>query len=243
MSPGAERLRLRFYKEDPSWESNSEIFRRMVQSRLKPAMRVLNLGAGPGGHYVHFHDCCKMVVGLDPDASIASNGKLSAKVQGVAEAIPFKDGTFDLVYMHWVVEHLPLPAAMATEVMRVLNDGGYLIFQTGNILHYSYLIASLTPYRFHKYLARILFDEEESHRYPTFYRMNTASSVRRTMKAAGFVEEELDMIESHPAYLGMSQLTYLMGVAYERLVNSTELFRSLRANILGCFRKLDRASN
>ena len=241
MSPGAERLRLRFYNEDPSRESDSEIFRRMVRSRLKPEMRVLNLGAGPGRHYLHFQDCCKTVVGLDPDASIASNGKLSAKVQGVAEAIPFRDGTFDLVYMHWVVEHLPLPAAMATGVMRVLKDRGYLIFQTGNILHYSYLIASLTPYRFHEYLTRILFGEEESYRYPTFYRMNTPGKVRRTMKEAGFVEEELSMIESEPAYLGMSQLTFLMGVGYERLVNSTELFRSLRANILGCFRKLDPA--
>jgi len=46
---------------------------------------------------------------------------------------------------------------MATGVMRVLKDRGYLIFQTGNILHYSYLIASLTPYRFHEYLTRILF--------------------------------------------------------------------------------------
>jgi len=73
--------------------------------------------------------------------------------------------------------------------------------------------------------------------------MNTPGKVRRTMKEAGFVEEELSMIESEPAYLGMSQLTFLMGVGYERLANSTELFRSLRANILGCFRKLDPASN
>jgi hypothetical protein len=139
--------------------------------------------------------------------------------------------------MDWVVEHLPSPATMATEAMRVLKPGGYLLFRTGNLFHYSYLVASLTPQRFHEFIAHALFGETEVHVYPTFYAMNTAGKVRRTMALAGFEEQQLAMNEPDPAYVGMNRLTFLVGVAYERLVNRFDLLRPLRANILGCFRK------
>ncbi len=237
MSAAAEQLRTRFYNANPAWINGTELFGRMVRQYLRPDMRILNLGAGEGKTPLHFDQQVRTVVGLDPDESIAIHQKLSCKVRGVAQQLPFRDESFDLVYMDWVIEHLPSPSAMAAEVARILKAGGHLLFRTGNLHHYSYRVASLTPHFFHEYVGRTLFGEAEAHVYPTFYRMNTAAKVRETMQSAGLVEEQLTMLEPDPAYVGMSRLTFLLGVAYERLVNRFELLGPLRANILGCFRK------
>jgi SAM-dependent methyltransferase len=200
-------------------------------------MMVLNLGAGPGTGWLHFDHDVRSVVGLDPHNAITVNQRVTYRVRGVAEALPFRDQSFELVYMDWVVEHLPSPQQAAAEIYRVLKPHGTLLFRTGNLFHYSYAMASITPHWLHKILLKGNIENEP---YPTYYRMNTVRSVRRMLGAVGFIEDELTMMEPDPAYVCMSRPTFLAGVAYERLVNRFEIFQTIRANILGCFRKPDR---
>src|SRR6202011_184945 len=101
-------------------------------------MIVLNLGAGPGTGPLHFDSEVKCVVGLDPDHAITLNQRLSERVRGTADALPFQREIFDLVYMDWVVEHLSSPGYAAKEIFRVLKPGGRLLFRTANLFHYSY---------------------------------------------------------------------------------------------------------
>jgi hypothetical protein len=69
--------------------------------------------------------------------------------------------------------------------------------------------------------------------YPTYHRMNTRRVLGRMCKEAGFSDLELVMFEGEHSYLMFSSLTFLMGVAFERTVNSSLLFSGLRANIMG----------
>jgi SAM-dependent methyltransferase len=234
MKPAVQRLHCRFYDSVPSWVNGTGRFALGVRKYLHANMRVLNLGAGPGSGWLHFDRDVKSVVGLDPDRAIAINQRLTHRVRGVAEILPFRDDVFDMVYMDWVIEHLPSPERMAKEVYRILKPDGRLLFRTGNLFHYSYAIASVTPHKFHKALVR---GSHESDPYPTYYRMNTVRSIRCVMKSAGLVEDEMTLMEPDPAYVCMNRLTFLTGVAYERIVNRFEVLRSVRANILGCFRK------
>lgn len=227
----ASAIRDYFYdSRRPAWVDGTTTFAAMIRRVLQPDMRILNLGAGPGLGPIHFDREVARVVGVDPDPAIASNRHLSDRARGVAEALPFRARSFDVVYSDWVVEHIADPVSTVREIARVLKPGGRLIFRTGNLLHYSYAISRLTPHRFHQFMVGDEYDP-----YPTYYRMNTASSVRRVMREAGLTEESLTMFESDPAYVGFSVPTMLIGVAYERLVNRFSWLAPLRANILACY--------
>ncbi len=231
-------LQDRFYESRrPQWSDGNEVFARLVHGLLFAGIRVLNLGAGGGLGAVDLRAPDHTIVGIDPDPVIAGNRGLTHRSQGLAEALPFRNQTFDLVFMDWVVEHLAYPVDTAREIFRVLRPGGYFAFRTGNLLHYSYSISRFTPQSFHDAIVRLVGAQEEIHTFPTYYRMNTVGAVRRTMDAVGLHEDLIVLNEPNPAYLGMSSATYLAGVAYERTVNRFGFLRSLRANILGRFRK------
>jgi len=102
---------------------------------LKPGMRVLDCGCGPGSITL---DIARRVspgevVGIDFDANQIPFAQQLAVERGVgnvryqvadAQALPFQDETFDLVFSHALVEHLPDPLRAAREMKRVLRPGG-----------------------------------------------------------------------------------------------------------------------
>ncbi len=57
-------------------------------------------------------------------------------VQGNLRALPFAEGSFSLVHMYGVMEHLEEPAAVLAELARVLRPGGTLClaFPAGGVL-------------------------------------------------------------------------------------------------------------
>ena len=237
MLPDVRELTRRFYYGRPDWTDGTSEFAAMVRKLLKPTSRVLDLGAGRGG-MATFRGEAAMVVGLDADYTISSNMNVDRKVRGLAGSLPIRAAAFDLVCCDWVVEHLSDPGAATAEVMRVLAPGGFFVLRTGNLFHYSYALAAITPYWFHRLVAnrvRGLAAEDDPH--PTYYRMNTASAMRRSLVEAGFVDVQIRLVEAEPSYLMFSVPSFLAGVAYERIVNRVAALAGLRACIFVCARK------
>ena len=120
--------------------------------RLPRYARGLEIGAGTG--YFGLNLARSGVVGEYTATDIspgmlarlrASSGRLGIDVQAVccdASALPFPDDSFDIVFGHAVLHHLPdLPGAMA-ELRRVLRPGGVIAF-CGEPSHYGDRLAEL----------------------------------------------------------------------------------------------------
>lgn len=164
---------------------------------------------------------------------------MEGKVLGSAQFLPFKKESFHLVFSDWVLEHIADPTQVTAEIYRVLKPSGCFIFRTGNLRHYSYAIAAHTPHWFHELVANPVrgLPSDKGDPYPTYYRMNTRQTVRRVLTQARLVEEDLFTVEAEPSYLMFSVPSFLLGVAYERLVNRITLLSGFRACLFGCFRK------
>jgi len=98
-----------------------------------PGTRVLDLGAGVGISGWAFARQGAAVVALEPDASdVVGHGAMRrlpaearvAATSGTGEALPFRDGAFDLVYARQVLHHARDLPAMLRECARVLRPGG-----------------------------------------------------------------------------------------------------------------------
>jgi SAM-dependent methyltransferase len=122
------------------------------------------------------------------------------------------------------------------EVARVLKPGGVLLFKTPNKWHYMPTIARVTPHRFHQFVNR-LRGRAEVDTFPTRYRTNTKGDVVHLADRAGFSVERIERIEGRPEYLRITWPTYLVGLIYERIVNSTSLLAPLRILLVGTLRK------
>ena len=99
---------------------------------LEPGLSLLDVGCGPGTITVEFADRLGVgrVVGLDASAEVI--GRATAEFSrdnlnftpGDAYALPFEDGSFDIVHAHQTLQHVADPVAMLREMRRVATPGG-----------------------------------------------------------------------------------------------------------------------
>lgn len=211
--------------------------REAVLERLRPDMEILDLGAGAGRvKQMNFRGLARHVTGIDADPRVRQNPFLDEAFEGIADQLPFASDSFDLVVCDNVLEHLENPEGVLREVARVLKPGGVFLAKTPNRTHYMTLIARLTPIGFHRFVNR-LRGRSVQDTFPTRYRLNSVSAIRRHADRIGLRVEAIELIEGRPEYLRFSALTYLAGWLYERAVNSTEALARFRIVLLVELRK------
>jgi ubiquinone/menaquinone biosynthesis C-methylase UbiE len=94
--------------------------------------RVLEVGVGLGSDFVRFARAGAVVAGIDLTDAAARAVQQRLTLEGLegdvraadAEALPFPDGTFDLVYSWGVLHHTPDTRRAVEEVRRVIAPGG-----------------------------------------------------------------------------------------------------------------------
>jgi hypothetical protein len=128
------------------------------------------------------------------------------------------------------------PGRVWGEVARVLRPGGLFHFKTPNKWHYVSMLARITPHWFHEQIASARGRRMAS-TFETYYKANTIRTLRQLAAEAGLVPEEVRFVEWRPEYCRLHPVLYACGIAYERLVNSAELFAPFRVVLVGSFRK------
>lgn len=223
----------------PGYEANCDdkLLRSRILSLLDKDRSVLDLGAGAGiVSEMDFRGFAKRVCGVDLDPRVVSNPLVDEGRVANASKIPYGKNLFDLVFADNVVEHLGDPAAVFSEVRRVLKPGGILIFKTPNRSHYMPLIARYTPHRFHQFVNRIR-GRAEVDAFLTRYRANGATAIIDLSKSIRFDVRGLERIEGRPEYLRMFAFSYIFGLVYEKIVNSHAIFSRFRILIIATLQK------
>jgi len=216
----------------PQYQNNwdDDLFRQVVLARIDTTSTVLDLGAGAGiVKQMNFLNMAKHVCGVDVDPRVLDNPHLHEAKIGSAEAIPYDDGKFDVVFADNVLEHLQNPSRVFSEIRRVLKPGGWFLVKTPNKWHYMPLTARLTPHVFHRFYNRMR-GRPSVDTFPTRYRANTGRKICKLAKASQLTVERVSLTEGRPEYLRISPLTYVVGMAYERIVNASDnlaIFRIL----------------
>jgi ubiquinone/menaquinone biosynthesis C-methylase UbiE len=109
--------------------------------RLSADTSVLDAGCGPGnlvpalasrGCRVHALDASPNMLQL-ARANAAAFGNVTYQA-GNIEALPFADGSFDVVCSAGVIEYLPHCERALSEMHRVLRPGGLLVLPTTNLV-------------------------------------------------------------------------------------------------------------
>jgi ubiquinone/menaquinone biosynthesis C-methylase UbiE len=103
--------------------------------RLRPGMRLLDCGCGPGTLTVDLAEFIAPgeAVGVDREATQVEAARTLARERGVnarfeaasVYELPFPDGQFDVAFSHALFEHLGEPLTALGEIKRVLKSGGF----------------------------------------------------------------------------------------------------------------------
>ena len=226
-----------FYPNATKYWDN-ERFVEDIRSHLKHDSTILDFGAGRGNlEMLNFQDDVARVIGVDIDEDILQNPFLDEKhVITPNTPLPLKDASIDLVFSCNVLEHLADPEPVFSEIQRVLKPGGILLAKTTNRNHYISLVARMTPLWFHKWFNQKR-GRETIDTFPTTYLCNSKPQLKRLAQTCGFEIEILKFLEWRPEYLRLTPPTYIGGIAYERIVNSTALLSPYRAVLIVGMRK------
>lgn len=168
---------------------------------LKPGMRLLDAGCGPGTVTAGLARAVSPgdVVGVDSAPGVLEHARAHAAdghvdnvtfVSGDVYALDFADAEFDVVYANQLLQHLTDPVRAISEMRRVLKPGGLIAVRDADY-------ATMSPHpKFREFLDwnRLYHD--------VAYRNNAEPDAGRTLptwvRAAGFPE-----IEIHPNVVAM----------------------------------------
>ena len=123
----------------------SQIWTRGLERRLEimsrhvdlEGRRILDIGCGVGAFVRRLLEFSPRVAGIDVDAErLIEGGKdVPDLALALGERLPFRDGAFDVVLLHEVLEHVTDDQATLREAHRVLATGGKAVIFCPNRLY------------------------------------------------------------------------------------------------------------
>lgn len=233
---------------DPEWEYPHFAYARAVDELLKPGMRWLDAGCG---HQILENRLLKQeqamvarascAVGCDVyHAALRKHRSLQKVVCCSLGALPFADGSFDLVTLNMVVEHLEFPEAALADLGRVVAANGRMIVYTPNASGYQTALCRLgsriIPKRCVYRIIRFLEYREPDDVFPTFYRANTCRRLGELMSSNGLVEEKASLLIDKPLLYFFAPLS-VGELALRRLLRASGYKEFTAGTILAVYRR------
>lgn len=206
-----------------------ELYDSALREALDGSGRWCDLGAG-GTDFIAEHARPAFGVGVDRRVAVRAAGPFVA-----AElcALPFRDSSFGVAALRFVVEHLEEPENVFRECRRVLSPGGRLLLMTTNRRSVLVSLAGIFPGGLRRRLISRLYRVPLKNVLPVYHRWNTPA--RLAAPPEGFSLERLEFVEA----LDWSRrplFRLLLGLA---VLTRPRALRKLRSNVLAVYRKND----
>jgi SAM-dependent methyltransferase len=99
--------------------------------------RILDIGCGLGVYVRKFREFSDCVCGIDIDPKRLREGAKTTPglMLAVGEHLPYRDGTFDVIVLNEVIEHVNDDRATIAEALRILVPGGRIVIYAPNRLY------------------------------------------------------------------------------------------------------------
>ncbi|MHB8624871.1 MAG: class I SAM-dependent methyltransferase [Aggregatilineales bacterium] len=224
------RYRDRFRQERIGWSPATEVYEQLIRERLRPGMRILDLGCGRGGILEQLGAAVDHPFGIDPDARSLVEHRLPElpRAAALADALPLPNESFDGVVCSWVLEHVTDPPRVFAEIARVLRPGGFFVCLTPNARAAVTLVnRALHPAQ--SMLVRRLYGRSEADTFPVTYRANTHRRMNNLAQQAGLILDEWRAVRD-PTYWAFSPLLYRLSVLLCRVTPPVHLVGAFRRN-------------
>lgn len=202
------------------------IFHTWVNALIEPHMVLLDVGCGnaePRRHdkvnyrkqLTSYKGKVKRVIGIDVDEGARENPFLD-EFRLITSNWPIESESVDICLCASVLEHISNPEQFFGEFQRVLKKDGYLCIHTPNLFNYISIISHIIPSNYHaNILHKVQPGRREDDIFPTYYKCNTITKLRRILKTHGF-QGVVYGYDAEPGYLKFSNFAYFFGVLHQR---------------------------
>lgn len=226
------RMRVRFgYRQSPEW------YQALVDRLVKPTTRWIDVG---GGKALFPHDPrlsreladrCRLLVGVDPSGNLSMNPFVDEYANCLIE--DYQPATvFDLATFRMVAEHVTEPDKVLSALTRLIAAGGHVVIYTPSRWTPISILASIIPNRFHA----LFVDRDSEDVFPTCYKMNTRSTLRKLFESHGFREVGFMQVDDC-VLMNRFPLTHFVELTIWRALNLVGL-RYPQTDLLGLYERL-----
>jgi len=117
--------------------ANSEVLQLIRFGKIEKGMKILDLGCGTGNLSAQLLDCIRVdTIGMDKSFQMLEKARKKALPVLCADAdlcpLPFKNASFDVVIMSYVIHHIKNRMDLIKECFRILNGGPIILLTSSH---------------------------------------------------------------------------------------------------------------
>jgi ubiquinone/menaquinone biosynthesis C-methylase UbiE len=125
------------YRENRHDIKRKDLVMSLLEPIIKDGDRILDLGCGVGAYSHDISKKNKNIISLDNSYNALKFGreyyKIRYPIQSTALKLPFKNDSFNIVFMVEVIEHIENQDELFSELNRILRPSGVLLITTSPI--------------------------------------------------------------------------------------------------------------
>lgn len=153
--------------------------------------KVLDIGCGRKsdiGRYLKDHDTHALIHGADLDEYSLKNADVDELFICDAADMPFDDGSYDVVFSQFLLEHVHDSQQTVDSIARVTAPGGLAALIIPNPTSPASTVAKMTPYSFHLFFKKTIqqYDNVSEDTFPTVFDFKSVRNLEKQMAQAGF---------------------------------------------------------